>query len=231
MKRHRGELYQHQSLRDRSGVFADRHQAGLLLAGLLRPLELKNPLVMVIPAGGVPVGLALAEKNGWLLDLAVTSKITLPWNSEAGYGAVTFDGGVLLNEELLPQLGLSEEEIVLGIHQTREKVERRNQQLRGGRPLPDMHQHTIILVDDGLATGLTMRAAVNALKKIGAATILVATPTAHIDAVNRLREQDLSVCCANLRNRYPFAVAAAYRHWHDVSEAEVLALLDRRNQS
>jgi len=227
MKQHRGELYQHQALQDRSGIFEDRHQAGILLAQLLEHLELPKPLIMAIPAGGVPVAIAMAKMTGWPLDLAVTSKITLPWNPEAGYGAVAFDDGVLLNEKLLPQLGLSEEEIMLGIEQTRKKIARRNHKLRGDRPLPEVKGRTLVLVDDGLASGLTMRAAANALRKAGGTSFLVATPTAHIDAVNALRARDISVCCANLRHSYPFAVASAYRHWRDISEEEVLTLLQQ----
>ncbi|TYO97471.1 putative phosphoribosyltransferase [Geothermobacter ehrlichii] len=226
-----GELYQQPALRERSGVFADRRQAGLLLAELLEPLELNSPLLLAIPAGGVPVGVAIAEQTGWPLDLAVASKITLPWNSEAGYGAVAFDGGVLLNERLLPQLGMSEEEILHGIRQTRNRVKQRNRTLRDDRPLPEVRRRTVILVDDGLASGLTMRVAVNALRKAGAATLIAAVPTAHIDAVNTLRQEGVSVCCANLRSSYPFAVAAAYRSWYDVSELEVLDLLGKLHSS
>jgi predicted phosphoribosyltransferase len=138
---------------------------------------------------------------------------------------VAFDGCFEINEDLIRSIGLSTQEVARGIAMTRAKVARRVLSLRGDQPLADLSMHDIVLVDDGLASGLTMLVAVDALKRAGARSILVAVPTGHVDAARRVAAQGVTVCCANLRMGYPFAVASAYRHWCDVSEAEALLIL------
>jgi putative phosphoribosyl transferase len=212
-------------LRQKNGVFADRAEAGLILAELLAGEELSGPLLLAIPAGGVPVAAAAAERLGWPLSAAVVSKIVLPWNSEAGYGAVAWDGSLLLNHELLPRLGLSERAIAEGIADTRKKVAGRVARLTGTGGFPEVAGRTVVLVDDGLASGFTMLAAVAALRQAGAGKTVVAVPTAHLEAVRLVAARVDLLCCANLRSGYPFAVAAAYRRWADVTEREAEQLL------
>ena len=168
---------------------------------------------------------AAAESLGWPLAAAVVSKVVLPWNSEAGYGAVAWDGSLLLNRELLPKLGLSEREVAAGIAATREKVAGRVARLTGAGGFPTVTARTAILVDDGLASGFTMLAAIAALRQAGAGRTVVAVPTAHLDAARLVAERVDLLCCANLRSGFSFAVAAAYRHWNDVAEAEAERLL------
>lgn len=213
------------ALRERAAIFADRADAGRQLAKLVATLALTRPLVLAIPAGGLPVAAALAEELGAPLDVAVVSKITLPWNSEAGYGAVAFDGSSLLNEELVAAVALDAETVAAGVAATRRKVERRVRSLRGDRPMPPLAQHDLILVDDGLASGLTMLVAVAALRRAGATSLVVAVPTGHAESVRRLAAEVDTICCANIRGGYSFAVASAYRQWRDVSEAEALQIL------
>ena len=215
--------------REQSGVFADRDEAGRQLAVLLAREEPESPRLLAIPAGGMPVAVAARAVLNWPLAAAVVSKIVLPWDSEAGYGAVAWDGSLLLNRELLPQLGLSERDVERGIAATRAKVAGRV--VRFGEPgsTSCLARETTILVDDGLASGVTMRAAVAALKAAGASRVVVAVPTAYLAAVTRLAAEVDRLLCVNLRSAYPFAVAAAYRHWRDVSEHEALALLRRQN--
>ena len=123
-------------LRDQVYVFLDRADAGDILAGMLEMYEDTDAVVLAVPAGGVPVGAVIAQDLSLTLDVLVVSKITLPWNTEAGYGAVAFDGTVRLNERLLPRLGLREDEIQHGIEETKKKVTRRFTNLRGDKPLP-----------------------------------------------------------------------------------------------
>lgn len=212
-------------LRQKTGVFADRREAGRMLAGLLAGEDLAAPLLLAIPAGGVPVAVAAARLLGWPLAPAVVSKIVLPWNNEAGFGAVAWDGSLLLNRELLPKLGLSEEEIAAGVAATRRKVADRVARLTGSAGFPVLAGRTAVLVDDGLASGFTMLAAVAALRQAGAEKTVVAVPTAHLDAVRLVAVQVDLVCCVNLRSGFSFAVAAAYRQWADVAEGEVERLL------
>jgi predicted phosphoribosyltransferase len=159
------------------------------------------------------------------LDVAVVSKITLPWNTEAGYGAVAFDGTYKLNEALIAQLPLSENQIQEGIRKTRAKVDRRSTSFRGERPFPEVKGRPVILVDDGLASGFTMRTSIEALRHAGADHIIVAVPTAHDQAVADMASLAEAVFCANIRKGGRFAVAEAYQHWYDVSEEEVMEML------
>ncbi len=216
-------------LRERVAVFRGREEAGRILAGLLaRDLRrLRRPLLLAIPSGGVPVALAVAGVLDWPLDVAPVSKITLPWNSEAGYGAVAFDGTVRLNRELLERLPLTEAMVQEGIARTRDKVRRRLLQLRAERPPLEqlIEGQDAILVDDGLASGFTMLAAVEAVGHCAPASISVAVPTGSLETVERLAREVERVYCCNIRSGYPFAVADAYRNWYDLTEEEVAALL------
>jgi predicted phosphoribosyltransferase len=205
-------------LTDRLEVFADRARAGRALARLLRGLDLVDPVVLAIPAGGVPVAVEIARARGWPLDVAVVSKITLPWNTEAGYGAVAFDGSCLLNDALVAEVGLSAEAVREGTAKTRAKVERRMRRLRGGGGVPDVAGRAAVLVDDGLASGFTMRAAVGAVRAANAAQVVIAVPTGHARAVGLLEPLADALVCANVRGGASFAVADAYERWHDVPE-------------
>jgi putative phosphoribosyl transferase len=109
----------------------------------------------------------------------VVSKITLPWDTEAGYGAVAFDGTVRLNKDFLSHSGMTKRQIQKGIDQTTQKVLRRVKKFRGDRTLPDLAKHPAILVDDGLASGFTMLVAIEALRNSGAPNICIAVPTGH----------------------------------------------------
>ncbi|RME32527.1 MAG: phosphoribosyltransferase [Gammaproteobacteria bacterium] len=217
-------------LRERIAVFRGREEAGRVLAGLLarEQRHLSRPLLLAIPSGGVPVALAAAGVLGWPLDIAPVSKITLPWNSEAGYGAVAFDGTVRLNEPLLSRLPLTRAMVEEGIAQTRQKVQRRLRALRGDRPPLErvIPGHDAILVDDGLASGFTMLAAVEAVRHCDPASVSIAVPTGSRETVERLAGEVDRVWCCNIRSGYPFAVADAYRNWYDLTEEEVLALLE-----
>ncbi|MFW5868070.1 MAG: phosphoribosyltransferase [Armatimonadota bacterium] len=212
-------------LRDRVGVFEDRADAGRKLAELMEPLAGADALVLGIPAGGVPVAKPLAEELGLELDVAVVSKITLPWNTEAGYGAVAFDGTVRINEPLLSRLNLSHEDVEEGRERTLAKVKRRVLELRGERPLPDVSGRTVILCDDGLASGFTMMTAVDAVRKAEPAQVIVAVPTGHDSAIKRILGRIDCVYCCNIRGGPRFAVASAYQSWRDVELDEVRKLL------
>ena len=216
-------------LRDREGVFEDRAEAGRRLAEMLEPLRGTDALVLGIPAGGVPVATPLAEDLGLELDVAVVSKITLPWNTEAGYGAVAFDGTVRINEPLRARLGLSDRDVEEGIEATRNKVRRRVLELRGERPLPDVGDRTVVLCDDGLASGFTMLTAAQAVREAGPERLIVAVPTAHTESLNRISDEVDCIYCCNLRGGMRFAVASTYRHWRDVPLEEARALLEKHH--
>ena len=182
-------------------------------------------MVLAIPAGGVPVAAPIAGRLALPLDLAVVSKITLPWNPEMGYGAVAFDGSVHVNDWLVRQCGLSEAQVEAGVARTREKVARRSAELREGRSYAAVGGADAVLVDDGLASGFTMRAAVAAVRSAGAATITVAVPTAHESAARAIAGSVEAIYCPNVCAGDRFAVADAYKAWSDVEEETVRAIL------
>ncbi|MBW1981342.1 MAG: phosphoribosyltransferase [Deltaproteobacteria bacterium] len=212
-------------LRERTGVFRDRSHAGEVLAELLEGKVGRNPLVLAIPAGGIPVGVSLARRLELPLDVAVVSKITLPWNTECGYGAVAFDGTVKVNEELVRHFGLRKEDIQQGVEMTERKVEQRFRTLRGRRPFPNLSNRWTVVVDDGLASGSTLEVAVAALRNSGAEKLFIAVPTAHRHSLLKIARKVEGVFCANIRGGWSFAVADAYQRWTDVTEEELQALL------
>lgn len=214
-------------MRDRVRVFRERAHAGEILSEMLAGTLTPEAIVLAIPAGGVPVAAVVAERMGLTLDLAVVSKVLFPWDTEAGYGAVAFDGTVRLNEPLIAELGLEPGTVEAGIAATREKVARRVRTLRPHRPFPDLRAREVLLVDDGLASGFTMRVAVEALRKSGADRVRVAVPTGHLSAIVRLTPDIATLYCPNVRAGHRFAVADAYRRWTDVSEAEVQRTIAR----
>jgi putative phosphoribosyl transferase len=210
--------------RDRVRIFRDRPHAGEILAGMLAAAAPDDAVVLAVAAGGVPVGREVAQRLNLPVDLLVVSKITLPWDTEAGYGAVAFDGSVRINEALVHHLRLSREDVDQGISRTREKVGRRDVLLRGGRPLPDFEGRPAIVVDDGLASGYTLSVGVAALRKHGVEKVIVAVPTGHLDSVERLAREADRIYCANVRGGWSFAVADAYQRWSDVAEEDLMEM-------
>jgi predicted phosphoribosyltransferase len=218
-----------QKLRNRVHVFRDRQEAGQVLASMLERYRETDALVLGVPAGGVAVAVIIARELNLALDVAIVSKITLSWNTESGYGAVAFDGTVLLNHDYLSRLRLSHQEMEEGVARTREKVSRRMEKFRGNRPFPDLRR-PVILVDDGIASGFTLLTAVEALRKAGCKEIILAVPTAHEESLARILEKADAIYCPNLRGGWSFAVADAYEHWRDLEEQEVLTLLEEFNK-
>lgn len=217
-----------EGLRDRTGVFADRSEAGRALAEMLAD-EYRggDALIMAVPAGGVPVAVEVARELSLELDVAVASKLTPPRNSEVGYGAVAWDGTFRMNRPLLAAIGLSDEQVQESLVKTNRKVHRRSEHLRGRREQPNLANRRVVLVDDGLATGFTMLVAAEAVRNSGAEHIAVAVPTAHVDATRRLLPDVRVVYVANLRSGTPFAVADAYQNWRDIREDEAARILRR----
>jgi len=214
-------------LRDRIRVFRDRTDAGEVLADMLAEYRDSDALILAIPAGGVPVAEPIARQLRLPMDVLVASKVLLPWTTEAGYGAVAFDGSVWINPDYVAHYDLSEETVEAGVAAARKKVERRIRRFRGDRPFPDLADRTVILVDDGLAAGSTLRAAITAAKNQGARQIVVAVPTGHRQSVLSLAPEVNRLYCANIRGGFSYAVADAYQNWTDVSEEEVDAILER----
>ncbi len=208
------------SLEERTGVFADRAEAGALLAEQMRELDREQPLVLAIPCGGVPVALEIAARRGWPLDVAPVSKALFPWTSEAGFGAVAFDGGEWIDEEAVRRHALSPDMISTAMAQARGKVRRRLRTLRANRSWPTLRNRSIVLVDDGIAAGSTLRAAIAALRRQETGKIYIAVPTGSRETLDALAPLVDGIYCLNVRSGPHFTVAAAYASWSDVSEKD-----------
>jgi len=206
--------------------FRDRADAGRRLADRLLSLELNDPIVLAVPAGGVPVGAEIATRLSAPLDLIIVRKIRIPWNPEAGLGAVTSGGEALLNPRLTTMLGLDDRDIQRLADAARTEVAQRERIFRGERAHPALSGRTVILVDDGLASGYTMLAAVRSVQRREPSTIVVAVPAASGAAVGLLEPEVDQLVALYVHPRHqPFAVASSYEQWHDLTDDEVLALL------
>ncbi len=221
-----GTIIEDEALRDRLGVFEDRTDAGRRLASTLSPLgEIENPVVCAIPAGGVPLGVEVARALRAPMRMAVVRKVQVPWNPEVGFGAVTWDGRVFLNRTLLAGLDLSEAEVDTAVAKARANVQERLKKFAAGRPAPPLEGVSALLIDDGLATGYTMLAAVEAARTESPRQVVVAVPTGSLNAVKFIAQKADMVVCLNIRTGYAFAVAQAYERWHDLPDREVQDIL------
>jgi len=214
------------TLRDKIHVFRNRSDAGNLLAQRLSDYKSSDAIILAIPAGGVPVAHEIAKALGCLMDLIIVRKIQIPGNTEAGFGAMGPDGEVVFNERLMRQLRLTQTEIEQQVEKTKKALEARNQAYRGGRPFPNVEQRVVIIVDDGLASGYTMYEAVKFLRKKGPKKIIIAVPTSPELTIQMLLPDVDEIYCLNVRKSFTFAVADAYRDWYDVSDEEVISLLE-----
>jgi len=205
-------------------LFRDREDAGRKLAESYRgPVE--DLVVLGIPRGGIPVGYHLARELGGELDVLVARKLPIPHNPEAGFGAVAPDGSLYLNEEMLRHLHLTQEQVRAIASRVLVEVRRRLKAYRGERPFPDLGGKNVVLTDDGLATGYTMIAAVEMVRKADPASVNVAVPVSPENTARRLRPLVDHFHCLHVSDRYPFAVADFYLDFHDLTDDEVLRYL------
>ncbi len=212
-------------LRNRVRVFHDRHHAGKVLAGMLKTFQDSSALVLGIPSGGVPIAAVIAHELNLELDVAVAKKITPPWNSEIGYGAIAFDGTYIISQIFIESAGLSEQQVLKGREIANMKVKRRCQLLRGDKPLPKCAGRPVIIVDDGIATGVTLQVVVKALRKVGAKHLIVAVPTSHDQPLMEFVQQVEMIYCPNIRRTQTFSVAEAYENWRDLDELSTANIL------
>jgi predicted phosphoribosyltransferase len=207
-------------------VFRDRTDTGRKLAERLTGFAGNQSVVYAIPRGGVPVAVEVAGKLGAPLDVVIPRKITVPDNPEAGFGAVTEDGTIVLNEALVRQMELTEPVIQQQAETTRADVVRRIAAFRAHLPETSVEGKTAIIIDDGLASGYTMVAAVKSMQKRKAAKIVVAVPVASGSAYDLVKRIVDELVCLVVARTYGFAVASFYHHWHDLTDDEVVKFLE-----
>ncbi len=218
-------LIENASLRNKLYVFKDRKAAGALLAQRLPGYKYIDGLVFAIPSGGVPVAAEIAKALTLPIDLIIVRKVQITYNHEAGFGAVSPDNNVLLNENLLSMLNLSEKEVEQQIQITREIIKKRNELFRKGLPFPSIKGRVAIIVDDGLASGYTMLSAIDYVKRHEPQKIVVAVPTGSKGTSEIILHEVDELVCLNMRSGYTFAVANAYENWYDLADDEVISIL------
>jgi predicted phosphoribosyltransferase len=206
-------------------IFQDRIEAGRRLGERLHQFRGSEVIVFAIPRGGVPVAIEVARRLDSPLDIVVPRKIAIPHNPEAGYGAVTEDGVIVLNEPLTKQLGLTEPQIQGQAEGVREEIRKRSALYRGRPQAPPVRGKTAIIVDDGLASGFTMVAAIRSVERREAASIVVAVPVASGTAYDLIRPLTHELVSLVIARVYQFAVASFYHQWHDLSDEEVIEYL------
>ncbi|HUF28006.1 MAG TPA: phosphoribosyltransferase [Gemmatimonadaceae bacterium] len=209
--------------------FQDRTEAGRVLADRLAHYAGRDDVVVLaLPRGGVPVAFEVARRLGAPLDVFVVRKLGLPGHEEFAFGAIATGGVRVVSDEILREFAIGDAELETITGRARDELERRERRYRGPHPPQAVEGRTVILVDDGLATGSTMRAAVAALRAEGPARIVVAVPTAARDTCDELRESvDVDeVVCATTPE--PFhAVGLWYHDFAQTSDEEVHDLLER----
>ena len=208
-------------------LFRNRSEAGRLLAAKLAKYSDKpDVIVLALPRGGVPVGYEVAHALHAPLGVFVVRKLGIPGHEELAMGAVATGGVRVLNDQVVQGLGIPDYVIAAVADWELQEVQRRERLYRGNRPPPDVRGKTVILVDDGLATGSTMLAAVQALRKLGPARIVVAVPVASGDTCQLLEEHVDEVVCAATPEPF-YAVGLWYRDFSQTTDEEVRELLER----
>ena len=210
-----------------AGPFRDRAEAGRLLAGKLKPYANRpDVVVLALPRGGVPVGFEIAKALHAALDVMVVRKLGTPGQEELAMGAITSGGVRVLNRSIVDALGIAESVIESVAAREQQELEQRERLYRGARTAPEIRDRVVILVDDGIATGATMRAAIAALRKQHPTRLIVAVPVAPRSTVRELQAEGEEVVC--VRALEPFgAIGAWYENFAQVSNEEVSELLEQ----
>lgn len=206
-------------------MFYDRSDAGKKLAEKLLEYKNKNVIVLAIPRGGVPVAYEIAKELNAKLDILVSRKLPLPQDPEAGFGAISETGDVVLKPETISYFGISKKEIEKIEKQQLAEIKRRIKTLRKGRKL-NLEGKVAILVDDGLAMGSTMEAAILAARNKKASKVVVAVPVAGYYVAESISKKADDFICLE-RPKYFRAVADAYENWYDLTDKDVLEIIER----
>jgi putative phosphoribosyl transferase len=207
-------------------LFRDRKDAGLRLAERLARYRDEDSVVLALPRGGVPVGYEVARALKVPLDVFIARKLGAPNQPELGIGAVAQDGSRVLNERIVEEIGVSEEYIERVAAEETKEAERRLKLFRGERPEPEVRERTAILVDDGIATGVTTRAAIDALRRRDPRRLVLAVPVCATHAAGSLRREVDELICLEAPSNL-MAIGLWYRYFEQTSDEEVIDLLER----
>lgn len=205
--------------------FRNRQEAGRALGAALAPYASDSPIVLALPRGGVPVGYEIARELQAPLEVWIVRKIGVPWHPELGVGAVSEDGHVYLAREILEHVGLSEDELARAIEEKHAEIADRVRLYRGGRPRPSLRDRTVILVDDGIATGGTVLAVVRAIREERPRELVLAVPVVQRDSVTLLA-QEVDRVVSLVAPGYLRAIGSWYEDFAQLTDEEVVNLLE-----
>jgi len=206
-------------------IFESRYDAGSQLATKLGEYKKQPVVVLAIPNGGLPVALQVALALKANLDLVISRKLPIPLTPEGGFGAVADDGTIIFNQEVLKKLGLSDQQINYQVSEVRNDIQQRSLLYRGNRPLSVVNGKIALVIDDGLASGYTMTAAVESVRRRHPKQIVVAVPTASATAVKQVEKLADRVITVVTDFSPRFYVSDFYRYWNILSDEEGLKCL------
>lgn len=206
--------------------FHDRCEAGKLLAAKLQEYAGQpDVIVLALPRGGVPVGYEISRSLRVPLDVLLVRKLGVPGAEELAMGAIAIKNVTVLNQQIIDGFEISSADIQHAIQEQQQELVRRNQYYRQNRPFPDLKNHIVILVDDGLATGATMQAALNAINKMRPKEVIIAVPVAAQETFKKFKEQTKIICLQTPKTF--FSVGEWYETFPQTSDEEVCDLLAR----
>lgn len=211
-------------------VYKNRRDAGRRLADLLRDTIDGDVLVIGLPRGGVEVAFEVAQALGAPLDVIVARKIGAPTQPELGIGAVAPGDILILDDRTVEQLNLTDEQIERAVEQERSEMRRRLTEYRGGEKMPDLSKKTVVIVDDGLATGVTALAAVRAARAAHAERIVLAVPVCAKETATKIADEVDRLVCLQEPQRF-VAVGAWYEHFDQTTDAQVIELLEEAREA
>ncbi len=219
-------LIEDEGLREKQGVFLNRDEAAGLLSERLcaNGLGGDDCVVLAIPSGGVPLGARIARELKAELDLVIVRKVQIPYYMEAGFGSVGPDGEVFLNKFLFSHLNLSEEDAQEQIDKAKEIIKETRKFFCQGRAEVNLKDKTVIVADDGLASGFTMLSALEYIRRQSPKRLIIAVPTAAFTTIELLLPDVDELYCLNVRGEEFFSVADAYRDWKKITKEEALVV-------
>lgn len=211
-------------------MFIDRQDAGKKLSIQLEKFKDEPPIILAIPRGGIVTAYETIKKFGFEWDLIIPRKIGAPHNKEVAIGAISLDGTYIFNEKYIDVLNISEEYIKNEIFEQTEEIKRRLVKYKGNEKFPDVKNKTVIIIDDGIATGFTIQAAIHSIKKHNAKKIILAIPVAPLDAISQLKKIVNEVICLIIPDEF-YAVGLHYKNFQQTTDEEVFSIVRELNKS